>query len=224
MKLNMFYFLAIALFGLQACNTKTSTFWVNGQKEDCTGVGKQECLQVNYSDDYTNGDWENFYAPIKGFDFEEGIMKQIVVSEKPLKNVPADASSIEYTFVKELNRKAMEVKSTAEGLNGKWMLAKLYGNPINRMVVVPTLTINTAENTVGGNGGCNSYGGDIEGLTDNTIELSEIISTLMLCDNENIEASYFTALNNISTYKVDGNELYFYNKKGAEVLHFIPYN
>lgn len=57
---------------------------------------------------------------------------------------------------------------------------------------------------IGGNGGCNSYGGQYESFAaENTIKFSEIFSTMMFCEENNasaIEAAYFQALNEAQSY------------------------
>jgi heat shock protein HslJ len=45
------------------------TWYVNREVVDCVGVVKTKCLQIK---DKRDGDWQNFYGPIDGFEFKKG--------------------------------------------------------------------------------------------------------------------------------------------------------
>ncbi|MGJ8664763.1 MAG: DUF4377 domain-containing protein [Patiriisocius sp.] len=223
MNLLKIFTVTVILVTLQSCATKqaTTTLWVSGSKVECdAGAGKIQCLQIHKGENIDNPKWENFYSTIEGFTFEKGFLKKIEVKEEQVKNPPADASSIKYTLVKEL-KKQVDFKAQ---IDGKWRLARLNGNPINRMVKLPEMLIKSNEMQVSGTGGCNNYSGEIKKLTSTSIELGPIISTKMACINENIEQEYFEALNTVSTYKIEKNELSFLNSEGNEALFFIPAN
>ena len=70
------------------------TFVVGPEKEDCEGVGPQECLVV---------DGELFYDEIEGFEFEEGKTQKIRVRQiqeyASEDDVPADASLYRYQMI-----------------------------------------------------------------------------------------------------------------------------
>lgn len=78
-------------------------YTVASQTADCTGVAPQKCLLVKKGD---ASEWEFFYSPIEGFNYEEGYEYVLEVREDPVENVPADASSIKYTLVKEVSKTA----------------------------------------------------------------------------------------------------------------------
>lgn len=98
---------ALAL-GLSACaSSQHQIYWVSGSKAECSaGAGKMQCLRVSKNADLKQADWQYFYAPIEGFNFEKGFLKKIEVHASPLdpQTVPADASSIRYTLIKELEK------------------------------------------------------------------------------------------------------------------------
>ncbi len=109
-----------------------------------------------------------------------------------------------------------------ETATGNWLLATMNDAPINRMVVLPTLTIDGATNTISGNGGCNTYNGPIEKLTSSAFMVSDkMISTLMACDKENIESQYLLTLSKANTYNVKNDMLNVYDKSGKKILSFI---
>lgn len=67
---------------------------------DCTGVGARKCLQVREA----GGQWQTFYAPIEGFTFEDGWRYRLQVVVTPVKNPPADGSSLRYQLVRVLDK------------------------------------------------------------------------------------------------------------------------
>ncbi len=62
--------LVAAIVG-QSCVTSSNTFWVSGIKTPCSmGMVQTQCLNVHRAEDLHQPEWENFYAPIEGFEFE----------------------------------------------------------------------------------------------------------------------------------------------------------
>ena len=208
----------VLLLGFSCTTQKNTILWVSGTKTECSaGAGKMMCLQVHRGEDLSAAKWENFYAPIEGFSFEEGYLKKIEVREEQLQNVPADASSIKYTLIKELERQ-LDYHSV---LNGAWVLARINDQPINRSVPLPTLDIDLAEMHVSGNGGCNGYGGPIAVLDASSIQFGNLISTEMACMNANIENEYYQALNAVRSFQIKGDFFTCFNAEGEKILAFI---
>lgn len=80
-------------------------FWVNSTTKDRVGVAPTECLEVQEAEELNPEKWTLFYSAIEGFDFEEGyIYKLVVKKEKHSEKIPADASSIRYTLVDQLEK------------------------------------------------------------------------------------------------------------------------
>tara|TARA_B100000809_G_C15053464_1_gene499779 strand:+ start:201 stop:1223 length:1023 start_codon:yes stop_codon:yes gene_type:complete len=206
---------------LNSCSTnKSKIFWVSGIKTECSaGAGKMQCLNVQKSEHFDNANWENFYDKIVGFEFEEGYLQKIEVKEIRLKDskVPADGSSLKYELVKVLDKK----EDTRNGLNGNWTLAKLNDSPINRMVVTPKMTIDLSKKIIFGHGGCNNYTGQIQSLSDSKITTGTIAGTKKACINKNVEFEFHQAINSISTYELNGENLTFYDERGKKILGFI---
>jgi|GEM_PF-372130 len=67
---------------------------------DCLGVAPRKCLKVREA----GGQWQNFYAPIEGFKFEDGWRYRLQVAVTPVKNPPADGSSLRYQLVRVLDK------------------------------------------------------------------------------------------------------------------------
>jgi len=194
--------------------------WVSGIKTECpAGAGKMKCLNVHRGEDLDNAGWENFYAAIENFEFEEGYLKKIKVKEQKKKNVPADASSIRYIMVKELDQQP----DKRVIIDGKWSLARLNDHPINKKVSLPQLEIRLSQMRIGGFGGCNNYSAAIQKLTGDSIQLGPLMSTKKACLKDHIENEYYQALKSVTTYKVEGDKLIFFNKEGNKVLTFLKF-
>ncbi len=220
--MNQTKLISFLFFGLllNSCSTnKNKIMWVSGIKTECSaGAGKMQCLYVYKGETLDDANWENFYAKIEGFEFEEGFMKKLEIKEGKIDNPPADGSSIKYTMVKELDKKV----DYRANVNGDWTLSRLNDAPVNRSVKLPNMIINLSRMQVSGNGGCNNYTGKITKLTSNTIDFGNIVNTKRAClVNKNIEQEYFTALNSINSFQIKGNNLIFYNEKGDKVFSYL---
>ncbi|MFV0607452.1 MAG: META domain-containing protein [Niabella sp.] len=224
MKQNLLTLALISLVFLQACSsgkavTKKDTIWVSGFKTITpNGAGKSLNYVISRNANTDVSNWQNFYAPIKGFDFEEGYMKKIRIKETHLdkSKVPADASSIQYELVKELEKK----QDSRSLLNGSWVLAKIDNHPVNRKVVLPTLIIDLESLRASGNDGCNNYVSSISALSTTQISFGTMGATKKACIQPNIANEYYRAVEMIKRFKVAGNELTLQNQQGEPVLTF----
>ncbi|AML59071.1 putative lipoprotein [Serratia rubidaea] len=80
---------------------KSETLYVNSRLMDCVGVAPMKCMQVRQTPD---AEWELFYTQIEGFVFTPGYRYKLLVNVSELENVPADASSLRYVLVKQLEK------------------------------------------------------------------------------------------------------------------------
>ena len=105
-------------------------------------------------------------------------------------------------------------------LNNQWKLIELNGKSLTNENVNVTLTLNTSNHQVNGNGGCNNYFGSYK-LDGNSIEISNIGSTKMFCvETAGIENEFFNTLKDKSDIQVTDNRLIF-SKGGKTVLIFL---
>jgi heat shock protein HslJ len=72
---------------------KTKFIYVDSQLARCMGVAPMECYRVREREDQP---WQLWYSGIEGFKFEPGISYRLRIIEVPVKNVPADASSLRW--------------------------------------------------------------------------------------------------------------------------------
>lgn len=83
-----------------------------------------------------------------------------------------------------------------------WRLTSLGGDAVSPTVIS---TLIVSADSVGGNGGCNTYGGDFE-VTPEGIDISQVLSTMMACDGLEQEQAFFAALEAATDFAiVDGN-------------------
>lgn len=226
MNLKILFSAICIFFIIQACsitkNTVTTNkeFWVSGFKTTAdAGAGERQVLNVYRGNDLDNAKWENFYAPIEGFEFEKGYLQKIEVKETQLEknSIPADASAIKYTLVKVLDKQ----KDLCDDLDGSWTLVRLNDKVLNIMVTIPTMSIDLSKMRISGNSGCNNFTGGIKMLSAAKINLSPLVSTKKMCNNKNVEDEFNVAINGITTFQLKGDMLTFFNKKGGKVLTFI---
>lgn len=213
--------LPVALIILHSCSTtRNRIFWVSGVKTECSsGGGKMQCLNVHKGKHINDPNWETFYAPIRGFEFDEGYLQKIEVKESRLNknNVPADGSTLQYELVKVLD-KQKDIRAT---LHGRWTLVRLHDAPLNKMVTVPTMTIDLAKKRFSAYGGCNQFTAQIVSLTNAEINLGTIMGTKKACISKNIETEFQEAVNTIKTYEIKDKTVTFMDESGKKVLEFI---
>ena len=102
-----------------------------------------------------------------------------------------------------------------------WVAIRIGGYPINRMVTVPRLEVNTKEMKVYGNDGCNEYFGQIAMVTKNKVSFGNIASTRKMCPDMETHKRYNDALSKVKSYVFDEQVLIFREGEGTEVLAFI---
>lgn len=210
----------VGLMIIHACSTpKDNVMWVGGFKSECAdGTQNSACLNVIKGEDLKNENWESINLNIENFEFEEGMMKKIVVKKETLdsQNASNNITTVKYTFVKELAKR----KDPRIQLIGNWDLRKLNDVEINKKITIPGLKVNLKSMKISGNGGCNLYSAKIENLTSQKIRFKQSLGTLMECGNGNIEPEYLKTLDQVETYKIDGETLLFYDKSNNVILTF----
>lgn len=111
---------AVILFMLitmiSSCTTTKDTvkMTVASEKRMAMGVAPMEVLQVKEGD---SENWSLFYSNIEGFDYEPGYEYVLdVKKENRTDPVPADASSIKYTLVKEISKNPKTSENMLDGI------------------------------------------------------------------------------------------------------------
>lgn len=150
---------------------------VNSEKNECVGLVPQLCLQVKFK---SSTEWQNFYAPIEGFNFEPGYEYLIKIKTIDVKNPPADCSTKRYVL-KRIIKKTKKNIDKPIIQNITWKLIE-----INQKVLPNSkATLSFIDNAIKGSLGCNTYFGSYT-ITNQTINFKAIGSTLMACSDSNI--------------------------------------
>jgi len=89
---------------------------------------------------------------------------------------------------------------------------------LTRMAVPKNASITFKDGHYSGRGGCNGVGGDYS-LEGDKIKLSAGFSTMMACDELNLEHKYINALSEVDSYVIVGDMLDLYGK-GRTRLRF----
>ena len=191
-------------------------FWVNSSKISCEGVGEMSCLQVKRGEDFKKLPWELFYDDIKGFEYRPGYIYKIKVNETKLENVPADASSLEYTLVEIVSKEQDKFLS----ITGLWLLQQINGKDIQLDPNDAVLEINSSRQQFFGKVNCNQINGVITHTENNKINISNVVTTRKMCPNIELEAKYIRVLQNVKEFKISNSKLQFLDLKGETILSY----
>ncbi|MBS2097412.1 META domain-containing protein [Carboxylicivirga linearis] len=104
--------------------------------------------------------------------------------------------------------------------DNQWEMTLFQGQTIEEAGFnqkTPHITINKAESKIGGNSGCNSFGGNIT-IKEDAIEFGPLMSTKMYCDGVP-EVEFFQILTGEVVYSIKGKTLLF-TKEGKTVMEF----
>ena len=226
--MNRFAFLVCGLlifFGADStvfAQTKNEILIIAENKTDCRGVAPMKCLQIKRPQDEK---WTLFRQNIENFAYVEGYTNVLRVRVGKLKNPPADISDLNYKLVKIISREKTANENPVESLPGNnsdlaangWQLTEINGEKINTDRAY--INFDLTKNAVGGKGGCNGFGGDLE-INGNEIKISRIISTKMFCEaTSQTENKFFGNLARAEKYEIKGGKLFLYFE-GKTVLGF----
>lgn len=113
-----------------------------------------------------------------------------------------ETSTAQKTSTAKLKAKEMFIESNQWELltfNGKAAKEAGFENQI------PHIVINKAKGSIGGNSGCNSFGGDAK-VGETSISMGMFMSTKMYCDGVP-ESEFFKLLEGEVDYRIIGNKL-----------------
>jgi heat shock protein HslJ len=113
-----------------------------------------------------------------------------------------------------------EVELALEGTN--WALTEMNGEAL---IPNTQITLSFNENALGGNAGCNSYGGDYVAGPGGALQVEGVFRTLMAClEPDGVmeqEDEYLSALERANTYVIDNDTLVIMDAAGASILVFV---
>lgn len=215
-KISLFSFVLL-LASCGSIKQTDSIYWVNSSKTDCSGVGKMTCLQVQKSDvlDF-DADWNLFYSQINGFEYEPGYLYKLQVKETAVENPPADASAINYSLVKELEKQL----DPRLAIHDIWILEAISGVKVDLdlLNLIPQIEINISKKRIMGTNGCNNLSGSIAKLDAAKIEFGLIQETMKMCRKMEIPNQFSKALTQTKFYKKEKTLLLFFDTDMKELL------
>lgn len=109
-------------------------------------------------------------------------------------------------------------------LAGYWTLKTLKGEDSKTAFTntIPSLQFNFDENTLSGNGGCNTFGGGFTLTEQNSFSAPNLISTMMACIDANKEPEFFMALSTPDlVLSIDEDNVLTFTKDNEVVLQFV---
>lgn len=187
--------------------------WINSAKVPCTGVAAQSCMHVIRGHGQgkispTHSDWQLFYGNIEGFNFQPGIITHLIVRETKLdpSQVPADASSIKYTLVRQLG----SYGQATSNLHDIWALESLQGKKYQAQdgLEHPSLELNLTEMRSYGTDGCNRFSGEIRSAGTEKLTFGILASTKKMCmANMETAKGFLQALQNTRSYELEQGKL-----------------
>lgn len=98
---------------------------------------------------------------------------------------------------KQITLQLERVKKQKASLINSWQLNSFESDK-KVFSWIGEVFLNIEKNKIGGNGGFNSYGGNVA-MTGNTVKVSNIFSTKMFCEGS-IENQYFEALGKVTSF------------------------
>ena len=105
-------FTALLMSSMLFAQSNRFSIEIKENKGPCTGVAEQSCYLVRY---HNSKDWENFYAPLANFNYQEGYRYRVLVQRTKRKNVPADASAYTYRVVRVQQKRKMNDATVGRG-------------------------------------------------------------------------------------------------------------
>lgn len=111
-------------------------------------------------------------------------------------------------------------------LNSQWQLAAMHvdGEPVELAADTAITLEFTSDKDVAGRGGCNQYGGMYQ-ADDQSIDFSQILSTLMACADSGVmdqEQQYFKMLDLVTGYEIADGQLTLSAADGEQQMIFVP--
>lgn len=109
MKMKNFILVVALLLVVIACKKEEpdafeTTMRVNSYKQLCQAEGERTCYLVQEDAQVDTAKWDLFYAPIEGFNYQEGFVYTLKVSVVKVVNPPADGSDRRYILKKIIAR------------------------------------------------------------------------------------------------------------------------
>lgn len=103
--------------------------------------------------------------------------------------------------------------------SGKWFLKLLKSKKVatDENSIIPFIEFDIENKVASGNAGCNGFNSSFV-LNEDKILFREILLTRMFCDDSSLEKIFEKSLNEVNSFRVEGNELKFYKDGFLEMV------
>ena len=188
---------------------------------DCEGEERQKCLLIKRM---AEEEWELFYDPIEGFEYEEGYIYELVVRTEQVENPPADGSSLRWILVEVINKTQVEEFDGTKSIEDVLWIVDAYRDQEGELVSNDDKIPATAEfhaGVVTGYSGCNTFKGSYT-AKDHQITFSPFGTTRMACEAPlmDFEMGYLAALGGSSKFQPSGEDLLFLDTNGETQVRY----
>ena len=114
-------------------------------------------------------------------------------------------------------------KATDNLTDRYWKLVEIQGKPVaeGSTQKEPFIRLNTEKNRVEASGGCNGMGGTYELSEPNRIKFSQMMGTMMACQNMEVETGLKRALESADSYHVSADTLQLFRARMAPLARFV---
>ena len=104
----------------------------------------------------------------------------------------------------------------------KWRLTELYGKPVAATIngKMPFILLQDTNSRYSASAGCNGLGGSFTLSGNGRIKFSQGMSTMMACENMEVETEFKKVLEQTDNYTVNGNTLSFNKARMAPLARF----
>lgn len=114
-------------------------------------------------------------------------------------------------------------KQTNEITDRYWKLIEVNGQAVveGSTQKEPYIQLNSEDNRLQATGGCNGLGGTYELKESNRVSFSQMIGTLMACENMEVENGLKRALESADSYHIQGDTLQLFRARMAPLAKFV---
>ena len=131
----------------------------------------------------------------------------------------AACSIFKKTAVSQTGKDTIE---TSQITDRKWKLVELAGKPVADKIngKEPFILLQKSDGRYSASGGCNGMGGEFKLLDNGKIKFSQGMSTMMACENMEIENGLSKALISADNYSLNGDDLSLNKARMAPLARF----
>lgn len=177
------------------------------------------CLKVKSDPDSS---WKEFPYEIEGFIFEPGVESQVEVSVETIANPQENSPKYAYKLIRVIESHVTVLEDKRILANNKWRLINIEQN----RTMIPArkanawFKFNIDSNRLEGYAGCNTISGNTT-FENGMMQFGMLTTTMMSCENDNIEKYVREAMAGKAAFYVRNNML-FVVCENLVTLHLRP--